>query len=149
MPANPITLTKPVNILLVEDNHTDIYFIRETLKRCRFSVRLGVAYNGEEALAYLRHQGSFLLSADPDLILLDLNLPKKNGWDVLTEMKKDPRLNGIPVIIITTPGNVEDARRAYQLNADSYIVKPPNMIQFPMLLMSIEKVLKDFFRSRE
>ncbi len=149
MPATQTPLAKPVNMLLVEDNHTDIYFIREALKRCRFSIRLGIAYNGEEALAYLRHQGSFLLSVDPDIILLDLNLPKKNGWEVLTEMKKDPRLNGFPVIIITTPGSVEDARRAYQLNADSYIVKPPNMIQFPMLVMSIEKVLKDFFRSHE
>jgi chemotaxis family two-component system response regulator Rcp1 len=130
-----------VDILLVDDNLTDVFFIREALKRCRFSVRLGLAHDGQEALSYLHKEGRFAAMPDPDLVLLDLNLPKKDGWEVLLEMKKDLELNPIPVLIITTSSNEADARRAYRLNADFYIVKPLNMTEFPMLVRSLERFL--------
>ncbi len=135
------TTDRAVDILLAEDNPTDVFFIKEALKRCRFSVRLGVVRNGEEALTYLRHQGSFAERPHPDLVMLDLNLPRKNGWEVLTEIKQDYELNPIPVLIITTYNNAADAHRAYRLNADFYMVKPLNMAQFPILTKSIERFL--------
>ncbi len=130
-----------VDILLAEDNQTDVFFVREALKRCRFSVRLGVVYNGEEALSYLRHQGQFTYRPDPDLVLLDLNLPRKNGWEVLTEIKRDLKLSTTPVLILTSSMNEEDSRRAFRMNADFYMVKPQNMFQFPILVKSLERFL--------
>jgi CheY-like chemotaxis protein len=135
------TAVGSVDILLAEDNQTDVFFIKEALKRCRFSVRLGVVHNGEEALSYLRHQGQFSYRPDPDLVLLDLNLPKKDGWEVLTEVKRDLKLNPIPVLILTSSMSEEDSRRAFRLNADFYMVKPLNMMQFPILVKSLERFL--------
>lgn len=130
-----------VDILLVDDNLTDVFFIREALKRCRFAVRLGVAHDGFEALSYLRKDGHFSVVPDPDLVILDLNLPRKNGWEVLTEMKKDLELNPIPVLILTTSNSEADSRRAYRLNADFYMVKPLNMAEFSILTRSLERFL--------
>jgi len=130
-----------VDVLLAEDNLTDVFFIKEALKRCRFSIRLGVVHNGEEALSYLRHQGTFAYRPDPDIVLLDLNLPKKDGWQVLAEIKGDPQLNPTPVLVITGSMNESDAKRAYRLNADFYLVKPLNMIQSPILIKSLERFL--------
>jgi chemotaxis family two-component system response regulator Rcp1 len=141
MAATAETLVKTVEILLVEDNQTDVYFIREALKRSKYSIRLEVVYDGEKALAYLRHQGPFLQSTSPELVLLDLNLPKMNGWEVLTEIKRDPLLSRTPVLVVTTSGTVTDAIRARQLRADFYIVKPLNMIEFPMLIKAVDRIL--------
>ncbi len=137
------TAGKAVEILMAEDNRTDVILMKEVLKRCRIPVRLGVAYDGEHALAYLRHQGNYTDAPDPDLVLLDLNLPKISGWEVLMEIKSDFQLNRIPVMIVTGTHNDKDARRAYLLNADSYLVKPLNLIQFPMLVKSIERLFLD------
>lgn len=135
-----------VDILLVDDNLTDVFFIREALKRCRFSVRLGVVHDGLEALAYIRKEGHFSIVPDPDLVLLDLNLPKKDGWDVLTEMKKDPELNPIPVLILTASKSEADSYRAYRSNADFYMVKPMNMVEFPMLKIALERLFMGHLR---
>jgi chemotaxis family two-component system response regulator Rcp1 len=141
MTATAENPTKSVEVLLVEDNHTDVYFIREALKQSKYSVRLGVVFDGVRALAYLRHQGHFANTANPDLILLDLNMPSMDGWEVLTEIKRDPHLQQIPVLVVTTSGNEEDKMRARELRAGSYIVKPMNMIQFPALVNAVERFL--------
>lgn len=142
MNTNLKTADKTVDVLLAEDNPTDVFFIKEALKRCRFSIRLGVVRNGEEALAYLRHQWPYAEHPHPDLVILDLNLPRITGWEVLKEIKKDFELNPIPVVVITTFNKAADARKAYWLNADYYLVKPLNLNQFPLLTKTIERFLE-------
>jgi two-component system, chemotaxis family, response regulator Rcp1 len=138
------TAGKAVEILLAEDNRTDAILIKEVLKHCRLAVRLGLVDDGEQALAYLRHQGKFSDAPDPDLVLLDLMLPKLSGLEVLMEMKRDFLLNHIPVVMVTSSHNVTDAKQAYQMNAESYIVKPPHMFEFPILIKTIERIFADW-----
>lgn len=132
---------EPVEIFLVEDNLGDVYLMREALRRSHSGTHLEVANNGEEALAYLRHEGEHSVAQEPDLVLLDLNLPKMNGWEVLAQLKDDFRLKHIPVVILSGSMNPSDIRLAYRLNANGYIVKPMNLDHFQVLA----KYLHDFW----
>ncbi len=129
---------KTVDILLVEDNAGDIRLTREALEEARIGHRLSVTQDGVEALAFLRHEGVYATANRPDLILLDLNLPKKGGRDVLAEIKRDPYLRRIPVVVLTTSTAEEDIQAAYDLHANCYIVKPVDLDQFLTVMQSIE-----------
>lgn len=131
-------MSQNVEILLVEDNPGDIRLIVEVLKEGKIHNNLSVVEDGEEALAYLRREGSYRDAIVPDIILLDLNLPKINGTEVLAEIKKDPLLKYIPVIILTTSEAEQDILRAYDLHANCYITKPVNLEQFLTVVRSIE-----------
>lgn len=133
----PIT-TRAAEILLVEDNAGDVRLTREALKDGKVSNNLRVVRDGVEALAYLRREGKYAKAATPDLILLDLNLPKKDGREVLATIKADPNLRRIPVVILTTSEGEEDVLRAYNLNANCYITKPVDLAQFVRIVRSIE-----------
>ncbi len=127
-----------VEILLVEDNPGDIRLIVEVLKEGKIHNHLSVVEDGEEALAYLRREGRYQDVILPDIILLDLNLPKISGTEVLAEIKKDPMLKHIPVIILTTSEAEQDILKAYDLHANCYITKPVNLDQFLTVVRSIE-----------
>ncbi len=128
----------PINILLVEDNPGDIRLTQEVLKEARVRNNLTVARDGEQAMAILRREGIHARALRPDLILLDLNLPRKSGREVLAEIKSSPRLKAIPVIILTTSNSEEDVARTYGLHANCYITKPVDLDQFVRVIRSVE-----------
>jgi len=132
---------RPIDILLVEDSPGDIRLIRETLKESKLLNNLSVVMDGEAAEAFLNREGEYTDSPRPDLILLDLNLPKKDGHEVLAQIKQDPALRRIPVVILTTSKAEEDILRSYDLNANCYITKPVDLDQF----MSVVKSIEDFW----
>ncbi|MFZ0634179.1 MAG: response regulator [Candidatus Acidiferrales bacterium] len=127
-----------VDILLVEDNVGDVRLTREVLKDSKVHNNLIVASNGEEALACLRKQGKYRDTARPDLILLDLNLPVKDGREVLAQIKGDADLKRIPVVILTTSKAEEDILKTYNLHANCYITKPVDLEQFCTVVKSLE-----------
>jgi chemotaxis family two-component system response regulator Rcp1 len=128
----------PVEILLVEDNPADVRLTREALSSDRLWNHLSVAKDGVEAMAYLRRQGTFAEAARPDLILLNLNLPKKDGREVLAEIKADAGLKLIPVVVLTLSAVEEDILKTYGLHANCYIQKPVDLRQFMKVMKSIE-----------
>ncbi|AKJ00125.1 response regulator receiver domain-containing protein [Archangium gephyra] len=132
------TLGRPIEILLVEDNPGDVRLTIEALKEGKVRNRLSVARDGVEALAFLRREGSHASASRPDLILLDLNLPKKDGREVLAEIKEDSRLRRIPVVVLTTSKAEEDILRTYDLHANCYITKPVDLEQFISVVRSID-----------
>ena len=127
-----------MDILLVEDNPGDVRLTREALREGKFLNRLHVAPDGVEALAFLRRGPGHESAPRPDLILLDLNLPKKSGLEVLAEIKNDPDLQIIPVIILTSSQAEEDIVKAYRSHANCYIAKPVNLEAFLQVVLSIE-----------
>ncbi|MGA1790509.1 MAG: response regulator [bacterium] len=127
-----------LNILLVEDNPADVRLITEALKEKKIQNRLTVAEDGFEALSYLRREGGYENAPRPHLILLDLNLPKKNGHEVLEEIKTDENLRRIPVIILTTSTNEQDIRKSYDLHANCYINKPVDFTRWIRIVEGIE-----------
>lgn len=129
---------RPVQILLVEDNPGDVGLTLEALKEATVLNKLTVVKDGIEALSLLRRQGQHAHAARPDLILLDLNLPKKDGREVLAEIKADDNLKRIPVIILTTSQNEQDVVKSYNLHANCYITKPLDLDQFIKVVKSIE-----------
>ena len=129
---------KPIEILLVEDNPGDVRLTLEALKEGKVSNNLNVVADGVEALAFLRRQGKYTEAPRPDLILLDLNLPKLDGREVLMAIKSDPTLKVIPVVVLTTSQAEEDVLRAYHLNANCYVTKPVDLQQFNRIVQSIE-----------
>lgn len=131
-------LVKPVNILLVEDNPGDADLAREALEDSKLNNELHVVDDGEKAMAFLRREGGYVDVPRPDLILLDLNLPKKDGRQVLAEIKADDNLKRIPVVILTTSQAEEDVLRTYDLHANCYITKPIDLNQFIHVVRSIE-----------
>lgn len=130
---------EPVHILIVDDNSTDLMIMREAFNDTRLKAVLHVANNGEEAMKFLRHAGEFTAAPRPDLILLDLNMPRKNGHEVLREIKADPLLLRIPVIILTTSQAEEDVSRSYAAHANCYIRKPVDFKHFEKVLEVIEQ----------
>jgi len=132
------TLSKPVEILLVEDSPGDVRLTQECLKGAKVRNNLRVVNDGIEALRYLRQEGAYRGAPVPDLILLDLNLPKKDGREVLAEIKKDHLLQHIPVVVLTISKNEQDVLRSYQLHANCYIVKPIDLNQFLGVVRDIE-----------
>ena len=131
-------MTRPIEVLLVEDNPGDVRLTREALKEGKVHNNLHVAPDGVEALAFLRREGRYTEAVRPDLILLDLNLPRKGGREVLAEVKGDPALRHIPVVILTSSQAEQDIARAYDLHANCYITKPVDLSQFMTVVRSIE-----------
>jgi CheY-like chemotaxis protein len=131
-------LGERVDILLVEDNPGDARLMQEALAEARVRNRLHLVADGVEALAYLRRQHPFASAIRPDLILLDLNLPGKDGRDVLAEIKRDQDLRRIPVVILTSSQAEADIARAYDLHANAYVTKPLDVEQFITVVKSIE-----------
>ena len=129
---------QPIDILLVEDNAADVRLTQEVLTDSKVTNNLSVANDGAEALLRLRQQGKFKGTPRPDLILLDLNLPVKDGREVLAQIKNDPELKAIPVVILTTSKAEEDIVRTYNLHANCYITKPVDLEQFVTVVNYIE-----------
>lgn len=130
--------SQAINILLVEDNPADVLLTQEALEESKLANCISIVKDGEEALAYLRKEGKYKQAITPDLILLDLNLPKKDGREVLKDIKDDPELMVIPVVILTTSAADEDVLRTYQLHANCYIMKPVDFGQFTRVVQTIE-----------
>jgi CheY-like chemotaxis protein len=130
---------RPIEILLVEDNPGDVRLTRELLKECKIANTLVAIGNGVEAMQYLRREAGFVDAARPDLVLLDLNLPRMNGHEVLAAVKADPELRRIPVVILTTSKAEEDVVKSYNLHANCYITKPVGLDQFIAVVQSIEQ----------
>jgi CheY-like chemotaxis protein len=128
----------PIEILLVEDNPGDVRLTVEALREAKVINRLSVAGDGVEAMSFLRREGKYDNVPRPDLILLDLNLPRKDGREVLAEIKNDEALRRIPMVILTTSRAEEDVLRAYNLHANCYITKPVDFMQFMHVIQSIE-----------
>ena len=137
------TTGRPIEILLVEDNPGDVRLTAEALKEGKVLNRMSVAVDGVEAMAFLRREGRFADAPHPDLVLLDLNLPKKDGREVLDDIKRDARLKHIPVVILTTSQAEQDIVKSYELHANCYIAKPVDLDQF----MSVVKSVQDFWLS--
>jgi CheY-like chemotaxis protein len=133
-----VIIGKPIEILLVEDNKGDVGLIEEVLEEAKIKNLLHVVEDGEEAMLYLRGEGKFSGSPRPDIIILDLNLPKKDGREVLGEIKEDENLHNIPVIVLTTSSAENDVLGAYGLHANAYITKPFDFDQFIKIVGSIE-----------
>jgi len=128
-----------VEILLVEDSAADVRLTREALKDGKLANQLHVVEDGAEALAFLRREGPYGQAVRPDLILLDLNLPKKDGREVLADLKADPQLRRIPVVVLTTSEADTDVLRAYDLQANCYITKPVDFAQFLSVVQMIQQ----------
>jgi len=129
---------RPIEILLVEDNAGDVRLIKEAFKDNKFLNNLHVARDGVEAMAFLHKEGKYANAVRPDLILLDLNLPKKDGREVLAEVKVDEDLKRIPVVIMTISKAEEDILKTYNLHANCYITKPMDLDQFIKVVKSVE-----------
>ena len=130
--------TMAIEILLVEDNPGDVRLTRQAVKDGKIRNRLHVAGDGVEALAYLRREGAYADAPRPDLILLDLNLPKKDGREVLAEIKADEQLKQIPVVVLTTSSSEQDILKTYGLHANCYVTKPVDLEQFIEVVQAIE-----------
>jgi chemotaxis family two-component system response regulator Rcp1 len=130
-----------VQILLVEDNPADVRLLEEAFKESRIESRLSVVPDGVEALAFLRREGRYSTAPQPDLVVLDLNMPRKDGRQVLTEMKADPQLRIIPVMILSSSSLQEDQRMAATLGAVRYIIKPHDFSQFLQVVRVIEDIV--------
>jgi chemotaxis family two-component system response regulator Rcp1 len=130
---------RQIDVLLVEDNPGDVRLTREAFREANASIRLHVASDGVEAMAFVRHEGPHADAPRPDLILLDLNLPKMDGREVLAQLKRDDYLKTIPTIILTTSGAQADILRSYQLHANAYVSKPMQLDAFQSLVASINE----------
>ena len=135
---SPQRISRPVEILLVEDNPGDVRLTREALREGKVRNNLHVAPDGVEAIAFLRREGEYAGAVRPDLILLDLNLPRKDGREVLEEIKADRSLRNIPVVVLTSSQAEQDIVRAYDLHANCYVTKPVDLDQFINVVKSIE-----------
>jgi len=132
------TMLRPIEILLVEDNPGDVGLAREALRDSKVSNLLHVARDGVEAMDFLKRRGAFADASRPDLVLLDLNLPRKNGHEVLAEIKSDPDLRRIPVVILTTSKEETDIAKSYDHHANCYITKPIDLGAFLSVVREIE-----------
>lgn len=132
---------KPIEILIIEDSPTDVLITQEALEQAKVLNRLHIVEDGVAALSFLRREEEYANVPRPDLILLDLNLPKKDGREVLAEIKTDPKLKMIPVVVLTTSKAEEDILRAYGLHANCYITKPVDFPQF----IEVVRTIQDFW----
>jgi CheY-like chemotaxis protein len=140
-PIFPVSMTtnaRPGDVLLVEDNPSDVYLTQVAFRRSNAETQIHVVEDGIQAMAFLRQEGSYASSPRPDLVLLDLNLPRKHGHKVLREIKEDPELRGIPVIILTTSTAEADINLCYEDHANCYIAKPVDFDQFEKVVREIE-----------
>ena len=130
--------SRPIEILLVDDNPGDVRLTKESLYDAKVHNRMAVASDGFEAMAFLRREGAFAGATRPDLILLDLNLPRMNGFEVLDAIKEDPDLKRIPVVVLTTSQAEQDIIQSYNLYANAYVTKPVDLEQFINVIKAIE-----------
>lgn len=135
---NPNTITTPIEVLLVEDNPGDVLLTQEALRDDKLKINLNVVSDGEEAMNFLRRCGPYKFAPRPALVLLDLNLPRKDGREVLAEIKNDAVLKCLPIVVLTTSQTDEDIMKAYSLNANCYIQKPMHLEQFINVIKNIE-----------
>ena len=129
---------RPIEILLVEDNPGDVRLTRESLNEAKVHNKIAVVSDGLEAMSYLRRGGKYASAIRPDLVLLDLNLPLMNGFEVLDAIKEDPDLRRIPVVVLTTSQAEQDIIHSYNLYANAYVTKPVELEQFIRAINSIE-----------
>ena len=129
---------RSIEILLVEDNEGDVFLTKKAFEKAKILNNITVASDGEEALEILRKQNQHASAARPDIVLLDINLPKKNGKEVLAEIKEDANLRRIPVVVLTSSKAEQDIVKTYDLHASSYIVKPIDITQFQNVVNAIE-----------
>jgi chemotaxis family two-component system response regulator Rcp1 len=141
LPATRACPSQPVEILLVEDSPGDIRLLQEAFKEFEFAHRMSVVRDGEQAMAFLRREGLYADCPRPALILLDLHLPRKNGREVLAEIKGRPHLRQIPVVILSTSTNAEDIRGAYDLHANCYVPKPADLGK----LVALGRMIQEFW----
>ena len=141
--THPVVDAVPIEVLLVEDDPGDVLMTREAFEEHKVRNRLNVVSDGVDALAYLRTEEPFQGAVRPDLILLDLNLPKRDGREVLAEIKNDSSLRQIPVVVLTTSQADEDVLRSYQLHANAYVTKPVDFDRF----VKVVKQIDEFFIS--
>ncbi|MBD3168929.1 MAG: response regulator [candidate division Zixibacteria bacterium] len=134
-----INVGKAIDILMVEDNPDDVTLTTEALKETKIAVNLNVVENGIQAMQYLKKEDKYIDAVRPDLILLDLNLPKMDGREVLSELKSSKSIRNIPVVVLTTSMAEEDIAQAYELQANCYITKPIDLNQFEKVVRSIEE----------
>ncbi|MEV0399890.1 response regulator [Actinoallomurus sp. NPDC050550] len=137
---NDVTI-RPIDVLLVEDDPGDVVLTKEAFKDNKVSNRLSIVGDGEEAMRFLRQEGDYADAPRPDLVLLDLNLPRMDGGQVLGEIKADETLRTIPVVVLTTSEAEEDILRSYRLHANAYVTKPVDFDQFIKVVRQID----DFF----
>jgi two-component system response regulator len=135
---SPEKVHSAIEILMVEDNPADVRLTQEALRDAKVQVNMNVVEDGNEAMAYLRREGKYKDSVQPDIMLLDLNLPGKDGREVLAEMKADPALKHIPVVVLTTSRAEEDICRVYNLQAACYVTKPVDFDEFVKVVRAIE-----------
>ena len=138
---NHHTHPRPIHILMVEDDPADVRLTQEALKNKKVLTTMDTVPDGVEAMAYLRKEGAYADMLWPDLILLDLNMPRMDGREVLSELQKDPKLRRIPVIVLTTSEGEEDILCAYEMNANCYITKPVDWKQF----IKVVELIEDFW----
>lgn len=131
-------MSEIIEILMVEDDPGDADLMQELLEEAKVMLHVNVVNDGVKALAYLRQEGEYTNAKRPDLILLDLNLPRKDGREVLQTIKNDPTLRMIPVVVLTTSDADEDILKSYNLGANSYVTKPVGLVQFAKIVKSIE-----------
>ena len=130
---------RPIEVLLVEDDEGDVLMTREALEEGKVLNRLTVVGDGVEAVSYLRRDGAYADAARPDLVLLDLNLPKRDGRQVLEDIKGDPELRRIPVVVLTTSEAEEDILRSYDLHANAYVTKPVDFEAFVKVVRQVDE----------
>ncbi|HBP86593.1 MAG: response regulator [Nitrospira sp.] len=128
----------PIEILLIEDNPADIRLTQEAFREARLQNTIHVVQDGVSAMDFIRQKAPYQHAPRPDLILLDLNLPKKDGREVLRDIKADPHTRTIPVVVLTTSEDEEDVLRSYDLHANAYLVKPIDVLQFITMIRSLE-----------
>lgn len=136
-------IARPIEILLVEDSPGDVTLTIEALRDAKVANNLHVARDGEEALRFLRQEGEYADKPRPDLVLLDLNMPRKDGREVLADMKADPVFKRIPVVVLTTSQSEDDVAAAYNLSANCYVAKPVDLDQF----LGVVRAIDDFWLS--
>jgi two-component system, chemotaxis family, response regulator Rcp1 len=135
---DPIEEGRTIEVLLAEDNPGDVRLTRNALQNSRIRMNLSVVVDGEEAMAYLRRKGNYAGAARPALVLLDLNMPRKDGREVLVEMRMDPNLACIPVVVFTSSEAEDDIVKSYELHANSFVTKPTYVEQYTAAVKSIE-----------
>jgi CheY-like chemotaxis protein len=135
----PDTPLKPIDVLLVEDDPGDVMMTREAFQDYKVQNQLHVVSDGAEAMAFLRQEGDYAGRPRPDLVLLDLNLPRMDGRQVLESIKSDPELASIPVVVLTTSENEDDVLRSYSLHANAYVTKPVDFERFIQVIRQIDE----------
>ncbi len=133
-----MTISRVIQILLVEDSPSDVRLTKEAFSDCHFPIHLSVVHDGVDAIRFLRREGPFAEAPHADIILLDLNLPRKSGREVLADIKEDPDLKRIPVVVLTTSENEKDIWATYDLHANAYITKPVDLSEFVTVIRTFE-----------